>query len=131
MAGGLAGTYKAWISTSTTSPLVTFSPSSGPYVRVDGTKVADDWADLIDGALDAPILVTELGLPLEPGGFGSDFAWTGTTDTGAGSSQHCESWTSAAPGSNGVVGNAREAVGFSLWLNRPCDSLLHLYCFEQ
>ena len=131
IAGGLTGTFKAWVSTSTSSPAGTFVPSAVPYVRVDGTKIADDWADLIDGSLDAPLLVTELGLPLEPGGFGSDFTWTGTGNNGAAASPHCADWTSASSASNGVVGNAREASSFSLWLNRPCDSQFHLYCFEQ
>ena len=35
-----------------------FTPSPGPYVRVDGVRVADDWQDLVDGELNAPINVS-------------------------------------------------------------------------
>lgn len=49
-----------------------------PIYRIDGVKVADNYADLWDGTLDAPIRKTESG---------ADFAgrvWTGSNDGGGG-----------------------------------------------
>jgi hypothetical protein len=60
-AAGLPGTYLAWLSDPTGSPLTRFTQSTIPYVRRDGVKVADDWADLTDGSLDAPINRSETG----------------------------------------------------------------------
>lgn len=52
----LGGTYKAWISNSTTNATDRLTHSTTPYVQVDGTKVADDWADLIDGEINFTLL---------------------------------------------------------------------------
>ena len=62
-AAGLPGTFRAWLSDSTGSPSTRFTQSTLRYVRVDGVKVADDWADLTDATklLYAPINVTENG----------------------------------------------------------------------
>ncbi len=46
--------------------------NSPPLFRLDGVKVADNTADLWDGTIDAPINVTEAGLPE------SRIVWTGT-----------------------------------------------------
>lgn len=61
----LAGIYKAWTA-DTSSPdtdprAFRFRRSSGPYILVDGTVVADDWADLTAGNLSAPIELNENG----------------------------------------------------------------------
>lgn len=45
-AANLIGNFKAWISTSTSSPFTTFIKSNVPYKRVDGTTIANNWADL-------------------------------------------------------------------------------------
>jgi hypothetical protein len=42
-----AGVYKAWLSDSQASPLTRFTHSTLPYIRVDGTQIAADWAGLI------------------------------------------------------------------------------------
>ena len=60
-AAGLSGTFKAWISDSTTSPATSFAQSSAPYKQVDGTVIANDWADLVDGVLAIGIKVDENG----------------------------------------------------------------------
>lgn len=53
------------------------SATSGVAVyRIDGTKVADDYADLWDGNIDAFISTTELGASIE------DAVWTGTNRFG-------------------------------------------------
>ncbi|MCP4629308.1 MAG: hypothetical protein GY850_38260, partial [bacterium] len=47
-AGGLTGTYAAWLSGSTAaeSAAERINQSGGPFVLPDGTVVADNWADL-------------------------------------------------------------------------------------
>ena len=47
-AAGLAGTFLAWISDGVDSPATRFARSAEPYVRTDGTKIAEDWDDLVD-----------------------------------------------------------------------------------
>jgi len=63
MAASLPGTYKAWVSTNQANgtPATRFTQSATPYVLVNGTKIANNWADLIDGTLLAPINRTETG----------------------------------------------------------------------
>jgi hypothetical protein len=51
---GLTGTYLAWIADGVSDPASRFPLNAGPYVReADGVTIADDWADLTDGTLDA------------------------------------------------------------------------------
>jgi hypothetical protein len=126
---GIAGTFKAWLATQAQGPAVTLTPSSLPYVRVDGVKVADNWTDLIDGSLDAPIRVSELGNLLAS----SSLVWTGATQLGQPiSTLQCADWSTASSDTVAVVGNAAEqGSGFSVWLNRPCDQPQRLYCIQQ
>jgi hypothetical protein len=58
---GLDCTYKAWLSTVDDSPKTRFVHAPGPYRLVDGTKIADDWADLTDGTLRQAIDLDEAG----------------------------------------------------------------------
>ena len=54
-AAGLAGTFLAWISEgSIDEPRDRFTQSSASYRRVDGTTIASNWDDLIDGHLFLP-----------------------------------------------------------------------------
>jgi hypothetical protein len=130
---GLPGTYKAWLSDSTSAAGSRFVPSPGPYQLVNGTTVAATWADLTDGTLLAPINVTETGG--DPGG--NVVAWTGTLPNGNGpleSTEHCANWSTNAAGNTN-----RGRVGFSVRSNTEwtsngysgCDETVHLYCFQQ
>src|SRR5829696_1025127 len=79
-AAGLPGSYQAWLSDSTSSPSSRFVPSTGPYQLINGTTIAANFTDLVDGTLLAPIDVTETG-----GGVGSsEVTWTHTLSTGNG-----------------------------------------------
>ncbi|RZV49199.1 MAG: hypothetical protein EX268_19345, partial [Deltaproteobacteria bacterium] len=55
LAAGLEGEFKAWLSTIASPVADRVAQGSGPYVLVDGTRVADDWSDLVDGSILAPI----------------------------------------------------------------------------
>ena len=129
---GLGGTWKTWLSSSTFSPANqsdgdSWTQHSGPYLRIDGVKVADNWTDLIDGSLDNPINVTEGGVPKSSG-----YVWTNTTTSGGiySTSSHCSNWNSKS-------GQARRgdlSSTSSTWTvhsNQNCSSTARLYCFEQ
>jgi hypothetical protein len=129
-AAGLPGSYKAWLSDSTSAPISRFTPSSGPYRLLNGTTIAANWTELTDGTLAAPINVTETG-----GGVGEPArVWTHTRITGdAGGSPdaHCANWST----STGVEGNWGIAtVNLASWTDAgeaSCTNPSHLYCFQQ
>ena len=105
---GLSGSYKSWISgrvDTGAGPLPhgvvgRFAQSSGPYVLVNGTKVADNWADLTDGSLDHAIDLTEQGTPV-----GSEArVWTNTTTGG-------QAWDNARQCAAGISSDESAACG--------------------
>lgn len=138
-AGGLPGTYKAWLSTNKLSPAISFFKASVPYVRTDGVRIADNWDDLVDcigGCLDNPLNRDELGRQVVPG----RLTWTatnpdGTLFTGAvgGNTFSCTNWTSASTNARALPGNV-DATGEEWTRELPavsCAVPAHLYCFQQ
>jgi hypothetical protein len=135
-AGGLTGTYKAWISGGTlaSSPSQRFTniANTGPYVLLDAnaTVIAANWTDLTDGTLEDPISVGELGEPvaLLP-------VWTHTLvdgTPGGTANTHCLEWTNATGANGGDNGlSALPESPWTVFSNDPCDAPLRLYCFEQ
>lgn len=125
-AANFPGTFKAWLSTAAVSPSTSFARHTGPYVLPNGVVVADDWADLTDGTLDAPINIDETGA------FVFARVWTNTQTTGAvGSNTHCTNWTAATntnawPGGTSFSSGAWTNSGFDV-----CTLTMRLYCFEQ
>lgn len=156
-AAGLAGTYKAWISgrvdtgddTLDQGVVDRFTQSALPYRLVNGTQVADDWADLTDGTLDHAINLTEAGNPVDD----SARAWTNTTAGGTAwdnsttcaqgsSAGQIASWSCGSPSwspgdcqfQSGKYGLASSTT--SSWTgtgssNNSCSSSYHLYCVQQ
>ncbi|HLT34983.1 MAG TPA: hypothetical protein VK034_01825, partial [Enhygromyxa sp.] len=139
-AAGLPGTYMAWLGTwnPEVAPQTRFSKSPYPYVLVDGTKIADNWDDLVDGdGLDNPLNLDENGLP-PPDSVGIwcfdlPVVWTGTDPEGGGGGGHCNHWTSSARWDSASVG--RRTLATANWnygcSGPDCDKLAPLYCFEQ
>lgn len=132
-AAGLSGTYKAWLSDATTAARDRLTHAVVPYVLVDGTRIAGDWDDLVDGLLDNPIQLTETG---ETAGLVR--AWTATQASGDRDLAFftCANWMSDDNAS--VFGSRGQATGkdssWSLWLSGdiPCSSeAQRLYCFQQ
>lgn len=138
-AAGLEGTFMAWLSAGSTAQVVDrFSVEGGPFVLVDGTHVATDWADLTDGSLTAPILVDASGVVYDAGGVPERYVITHTAadGTSAPGVAPCSGFTS-----NSVVeagwGNAGNTDGS--WTHSDdrwqCDSDSgggpSLYCFQQ
>ncbi len=125
---GLGGTWLAWISDSVgASPVGRFVQAPTPYKRLDGVTIANDWADLTDGTLAAPISVDQNGV----GGYAVG-VWTSVTPAGAFSgSVTCGGWNSfVATGLNGAssstTGTWTQAGGTTC-----ANPGLALYCFEQ
>jgi len=137
-AESLPGTYLAWLSDATSSPSTRFAQSSAPYILRDGTRVADDWADLTDGTLQHAIdLTDQLGEPPEfvstCAGESVPSVWTNTVQSGAsqGPSTNCEGWSSTT----GTTYSGLADTNASAWSNAcadlPCSSSANLYCFQQ
>jgi hypothetical protein len=133
---GMGGTWKAWISDGTvsSSPANRFlnRDAGAAYKLLDGTLVANNWSDLTDGSLNAPISMTEKF------SYKSSYVWTNTLPNGArvgdqDQPMHCLNWnTSAAAfqgraGSSGRTDNAWSGLTFIL----SCSQQAALYCFSQ
>ncbi len=125
---GLPGSYKAWLSDSTSAPASRFTRSPGPYQLVNGVTIAANWADLTDGALAAPIDLTEAG------GAPAGGVWTNTDANGQESlgGHSCMNWISSSMASTGFIGTATLATeGWTAGPVATCSFTHHLYCFQQ
>ncbi len=127
-AASVTGTFKAWLSDGTTNAVDRLT-GNGPWIRLDGVKVADNKADLTDGSLFTAINLTETGTYYDNYG-----VWSGTTDDGIKTNNHCNNWTEgtvAHTGSYGIAGTAGARWSGSASGNN-CDwSLVFLRCFED
>lgn len=129
-AGGLTGTYRAWLSDATTSAASRLNHSTAPYYRVDGVTpriVANNWNDLIDGTTVA-IATDEFGDTR-----GNAAVWTGTYGNGAIGGPNCLSWATGDAGQTGRTGYSSSAT--TLWTdyagNTACNVYARLYCIQQ
>jgi|GEM_PF-3293460 len=127
----LGGTWKAYM-VSGAMGLSRLAPATVPYVRTDGVRIANNWADLSDESLMAPLNVNESGLPVSGGN-----VWTGLTNVGGGTNQHCNNWTyggggclggsaCGGGGEHGAIDNHWD--GYYVF---GCNSGYRLYCIEQ
>jgi hypothetical protein len=175
-AAGLYGRFMAWLSDGkrplpapnqlqdldldvaqfdfATSPVGRFNRSPYPYVRTDGTKVADDWYDLTtcnegaggDQCLDAAIVLDETGARVPGTESGSVLAvWSSTGPDGSigvlGLDQTLETCNDWEPeldlGDANLTpfGLAGDDVLDADWTNtttgNPCNIEQRLYCFQQ
>ncbi|WP_394836629.1 DUF1554 domain-containing protein [Pendulispora rubella] len=130
----LPGTYRAWLSSFRgQDPLHRFTRSDAPYVRTDGTVIAQNWNDLLY-YLAAPIDVDESGNHLEIAG--PAMAWTGTepdgTDNGR---ENCSGWEQSDGGGSPSFGSGGHYTDIDgKWTAnafQECRSSAHLYCFRQ
>ena len=126
---GLTGSWKSWLSDSTTDAKDRLT-DVGPWFLLDGTKIANNLADLLDGSINATISIDELGV-FHPQGEPNIEAWTATDCNGFGTVDHCSDWTvmSGPLGDTGfptAIDCAWTEGSFNL-----CSSPGHLYCFEM
>jgi hypothetical protein len=130
---GIHGTFKAWLGDSTKSPSNRFTQATVPYVKLDGSLIANHWTDLTDGDIANPINIDENG-----DGAGTLRVWTGTNSVGGlpNPIYSCVDWSN---GGEGVQAFAEGSVGDTglnvTWANNgvkeECSGVFRLYCFEQ
>jgi hypothetical protein len=121
-----AANFKAWLSSSTIDARDRIT-SNGPWIRLDGVRIANSKADLTDGSLFTSINLNDNGAY-----FGNFAVWTGTDSSGMKSAATCNDWTSSNAAVSGTAGTAADAGGG--WTARstyPCGYGFHLYCFED
>lgn len=111
---GLPGKYRAWLSDSTGSPVSRFTHSTTPYMLVDGTIIAENWADLVDGQLNDAIYLQEDGSPSPAISSLLGQVWTSTDEAGSlntagGGDFHCENWSTSDGTIRGLVGSPNSA----------------------
>ena len=137
-AANLPGTYMAWLSTAEASPATRMAQAAVPYVLPNGVKVADDWADLVDGDIDHAIDITETGSPVtlgDPhcGQSGRASVWSATRPNGTLYDEFwsCGGWTNSWGSS--MWGNAKEKDDD--WIEScfgdSCARPSSIYCFQQ
>ncbi|MCB0392909.1 MAG: hypothetical protein KDD25_00025 [Bdellovibrionales bacterium] len=127
VANGKGGTWVAWLSTSTVDAKDRIL-DNGPWYN-QGTKIADDKADLIDGTLDGSIQF------MFAGGSTTTNRWTGTTSTGLNSGNNCLDWTYNSGVSRGdPSGTQGDTSATSTWTQLgllTCSTITRkLICFE-
>ncbi len=124
---GLPGIFKAWLSDGVASPATRFTHATVPYRRVDGVTIADDWTDLTDGTLDAPIDRDAFGFPV-----GSVQVFTGTASGGTAlASFDCGGWTSTVVEGAAVGTTASVSSNWTADALEACSTPRRLYCFQQ
>jgi hypothetical protein len=122
-----AGNFKAWLSSGTTNAIDRLT-GNGPWVRLDGVKVAGTKADLATGRLATAIALTEGGSYLSHWG-----VWTGTLSSGLKAGNTCQGWTDASSSLSGSGGTACIADdGWTAGGSSSCSSTVRrIYCFED
>jgi hypothetical protein len=126
-----AGSYMAWLSDATVSPATRFHRSTGPYLLVGSSNIAENWDDLTNGSIATPLKRTETGQAIH-----STNVWTSTlangNSEGAGSEFTCGNWTNAAAtagtGWSDSVDAAWTDIGGGV---TNCTFSFPFYCFQQ
>lgn len=124
---GLPGTYMAWLSDAQTSPSTRFT-SNGPWELVNGTPIASDLADLLDGSLLGTLDRDESNQLVDH----HTAVWTGTNSDGTWSGNDCNGWTSDLRGVSVDAGDLE--ADDTDWTNASwfvCWVRSRLYCFQQ
>jgi hypothetical protein len=125
---GLGGIWMAWVSDASGSPASRFTRAKVPYLLLDGTSIASNWADLTDGMLSSPISRDESGVAVV-----DREVWTGTDSTGAATAEDCANWSVVTPAVLALQGlNTFADSRWSQVYSQFCDRTdVSLYCFEQ
>lgn len=130
---GLSGTFTAWLSDSTADAKDRIGNNDEGYIRPDGTVVARNLADIIDGS------VLNFINQNAKGTFLRGHAWTGTDADGGVAGipnqfyETCNDWTGDASESNGRFGSLTDERFDRFWTSRArhtCGRRKRLYCFQ-
>lgn len=139
-AAGLDGTYKAWLSTSSSDAIRMLSKTAGPWYRTDGVKVGD-YEDFVNETLEAIPHRDEYGNEPDPyvtgSGIDPNYAWTGTGGDGGTRNNNtgtytCNDWTDATDSYYGTSGDAETLTYYWTYSDDyECNEYKQaLYCFE-
>jgi hypothetical protein len=124
------GTYLPWLSDGQDSPDARFTKSSHPYVRPDGTKIAENYTDLTDGSILNTISIDATG---QAGVY--DQYWTGTDANGTSlkNKNTCNAWESTPPiPVYGMTGHTtKKTTSWSSYRGYYCRRAYRLVCFQQ
>ena len=136
IAAGLPGNYMAWLGSANESPVTRFTKSMSPYVRVDGVKIADNWTDLIDGSLLAPLNKTEKNQAPPIGntscaGGGFPTTWSAVNPNGTSQGSYCGDWASTNGGSRWGRADQSNASWTSWCSGGLCSWVSPIMCFQQ
>lgn len=134
----LGGTWRAWVSSTTSDVNTRFTHHNGTYALLDGRVVAQSWADLTDQSIGSAIDMDENRLisSIPVSGWN---VWTNTSSTGTVYDTQprltCNNWTSST-GINytGRGGSMRETTyrwTASELAGHACNQMHRLYCVEQ
>ena len=132
---GLPGEYVAWVSDAQSSAAERMTHSAVPWVMPDDVVVADNWDDLTDGTLQAPININEFGAEVT-GECDELGTWSGTNPDGTHKpGQDCDGWSSinesdsaTVIGSAGVMGSGWSDGGCP---ERQCNDNARVFCFQK
>ncbi len=130
-AAKLGGVWKAWLSDSTTLAQKRLTHSNVPYLRLDGSIIANNWIDLTGGTLQNKIVLDEAGKDR------TNYvaaAWTGTDVSGNNGYNNCLNWTNNLFLFKGQAGEINAVTAYWTRGVNPdysCSSNAALYCFEQ
>jgi hypothetical protein len=131
---GLAGSFRALLSTSTVAAVDRFAMNT-PWMRPDGVIVFIHASDLSTMTMAAPITVAADGVTR----IANAYVWSGSTAPNAlgTAATTCNNWTSRSSTDSataGLVGSLRTLDGSSVWGLGPvgCDFRASmLYCLQQ
>ena len=128
--------FKAFISDADFNPAAHFTHSTIPYVLPNGTRVADNWDDLVLEGPSPGITLTEIGEY-----FAMHRVWTGTYPDGTKFPDlACANWTKILPkpedpaSSDNYARTGRTLADAKQWASEDssgCDLSARLYCVEQ
>lgn len=126
-AAGLYGTYKAFLSDGTASAASRMTSTSGRYVLVNGTAVANNGAEFFSSTHLAPINIGENG-SLQNGAE----VFTGSNGPGNPVGGNCNNWTDGSSRQVGFQGLTHQSNDqWSSAYDQFCDRGGRLYCVRQ
>jgi hypothetical protein len=125
-AGGLTGTFHAWISYGSSNAFDRTSDVGPWYTTRDAVAFASK-ADL-RGTPQSALLDETGGYPQTLAG-----AWTGSDAQGAATSENCDGWTNATAGAAATTGtgSSDDAAWGGGNSSIPCNAKAPLICFQQ
>lgn len=136
-AANLGGSWKAWLSSGTVSASSRLIHFTGPYTRVDGSLIANNWTDLTDGVIQGTINIDEFGTPYNASLFFANVRTNTNTDgsiTSTNPALNCQNWTSNSLNYDGYGGYfVRDNFNWTSGGSERCSvtNTSRLYCVEQ